>query len=167
MTTPGGVIYTADGELADALVSGWSFAGDLGQYAYFSNLHADAPLSLHPLPGLSMIGASVRVLGGPALEPASAVVSSPHGIEVVRSVTAIPGWSATWHPAQGPPRSLKVKRHGLVQAMVVPAGRGVVTWSYDAPGTKWGVVMMLLGTALLFVLVVMGAMIRRPKQTSD
>ena len=161
MTTRGGVIYTADGDLADALVSGWSFAGDLGQYAYFTNRHADAPLTLHPLPGLSISGASVRALRGPTVEPTSAAVRSPHGIEVVRSVTAIPGWSATWHSAQGPTRSLTVKRHGLVQAVAVPAGRGVVTWTYDAPGVQWGVVLTLVGLALLVVLVGMGVIPRR------
>jgi hypothetical protein len=159
MTTPSGVNFTADGPLADAL-NEWSFAGDLGQYAYFTNEHADAPLTLYPLPGHSTRGASVRAVGGPTVEPTSAAVSSPQGIEVVRSVTAIPGWSATWHPTQGPTRSLEVKRYGLVQAVVVPAGRGVVTWTYDAPGVKWGVVLTLIGLALLLVFVGMGLTIR-------
>ncbi len=160
LTTRGGVIYTADGALADALVSGWSFAGDLGQYAYFTNLHADSPLTLYPLPGRSTSGASVRAVSGPSAEPASAAVSSPHGVEVVRSVTGIPGWSATWHPTQGPTRSLEVKRYGLVQAVVVPAGRGVITWTYDAPGVEWGVALTLFGLILLVVLAGMGFIAR-------
>jgi hypothetical protein len=161
ITTRGGLISTADGDLADALASGWSFAGDLGQYAYFTNRHADAPLTLVPLPGVSTTGASVRALSGPKVEPTSAVVSSPHGIEVVRSVTVIPGWSATWHPNRGTTRSLLVKRRGLVQAVKVPAGEGIVTWSYDAPGVKGGIVMTIVGLALLVGLIGTAITLRR------
>jgi hypothetical protein len=143
------LIYTADGDLADTLVNGWSFAGDVDQYAYFTNRHADAPLTLVPLPGGSTNGASIRALSGPKVEPTSAAVFSPHGIEVVRSVTAIPGWRAIWHPKRGTTRSLLVKRRGLVQSVTVPAGEGIVTWSYDAPGGKGGVVMTIVGLSLL------------------
>ena len=79
---------------------------------------------------------------------------------MVRSVTAIPGWSATWHPTQGPTRSLEVKRYGLVQAVVVPAGQGVITWTYDAPGVEWGVALTLFGLTLLAVLAGMGFIAR-------
>jgi hypothetical protein len=161
ITTRGGLIYTADGDLADALVSGWSFTGDLGQYAYFTNRHADAPLTLVPVPGGSTTGASVRALSGPKVEPTSAAVSSPHGIEVVRSVTAIPGWSAAWHPNRGTTRSLLVKRRGLVQAVTVPAGEGTVTWSYDAPGVRGGIVMTIVGLSLLVGLIGMAITLHR------
>jgi len=90
MTTRGGDSYTADGDLADALASGWSFAGDLGQYAYFTNGHAVPVLTVHPAPGRSIGDASVRALSGPAVEPTSATVNSPNGVEVVRSVTSSP-----------------------------------------------------------------------------
>jgi hypothetical protein len=45
----------------------------------------------------------VRLAGGSAADPAAAAVFSPHGIRLIRSVTAIAGWSATWHPRHGPP----------------------------------------------------------------
>jgi hypothetical protein len=153
VSTRDGVSYTANGDLADALASGWSFTGDLGQYAYFTNLHAAAPLTLLSLSGLSLRGASVHALTGPATEPGSALVSSPHGVTLVRSVTDIGGWSATWHRGREPDQLLKIQRRGVVQAVVVPAGRGVVTWTYDAPGVAWGVAMTLVGTAMLVVLL--------------
>lgn len=166
MTTRDGVAYTADGELADALLSGWSFAGDLGQYAYFTNLHADAPLTLHSLPGLSTSGASVRALSGPTVEPTSAAVSSPRGVEVIRSVTAIPGWTAVWHPAGGRAQPLDVRRSGVAQAVVVPPGKGVITWTYDAPGVKWGIILTLVGLAILIMILAagFGALKRRPSK---
>jgi hypothetical protein len=153
MTTRGGDSYTADGDLADALASGWSFAGDLGQYACFTNGHAVPVLTVHPAPGRSIGDASVRALSGPAVEPTSATVNSPNGVEVVRSVTLIPGWSATWHPDRGPTRPLTVKRYGLVQSVVVPAGRGVVTWTYNAPGVTCGIALTLVGIGGLCVLL--------------
>ena len=108
---------------------------------------------MHPAPGRSIGDASVRALSGPAVEPTSATVNSPNGVEVVRSVTLIPGWSATWHPDRGPTRPLTVKRYGLVQSVVVPAGRGVVTWTYNAPGVTCGIALTLVGIGGLCVLL--------------
>ncbi|HXZ71600.1 MAG TPA: hypothetical protein VEH31_12135, partial [Streptosporangiaceae bacterium] len=82
-----------------------------------------------------------------------AAVFSPHGIRVIRSVTAIAGWSATWRPRHGPPVTLAVGRAGLVQAVDVPPGRGVVTWRYLPPWFPAGFALSLVAAALILVLL--------------
>jgi hypothetical protein len=159
----GGATYAVDGPLAGALSSGWSFAGDLGAYAYFSTLRPEPPLRLAPLPGGSTRGATVRAAGGPILEPTLASVSSPHGVVVVRAVSNIPGWRASWRASSGITRALSVRARGVVQEVDVPAGRGVLSFSYDAPGVALGVVLTLVGLALLaaVLLVALAAAWRR------
>ena len=80
----------------------------------------------------------LRRVAGPASSPTAAAVSSPHGVRVIRSVAATAGWRATWHPRGGAAAPLAVHRDGLVQAVDVPAGRGVVTWHYRPPGFRTG-----------------------------
>ncbi len=169
--TPAGVSYVLDGPLADAVVKGgWSFLGNLGPYAFFTNHHADPPLRLAPLPGSStrsLTGATVRAVAGSAVEPSAAAVTSPNGTEVIRSVAAIPGWTATWYPDRGSPRRLALRRHGLVQATVVPAGSGVVTWHYDGPGVQGGVVVTLAGLACVAALAIVAVLRRRSRSLEE
>ena len=80
-----------------------------------------------------------------------ATVFSPHGARIVYSVTAIPGWSATWQPRHGPATTLTVQRDGLVQAVDVPPGLGVVTWSYTPPRFRAGLALSLAATALILL----------------
>ena len=157
--TTGGGAYVAGGPLQDVLDgTHWSFVGDHGPLAYFFNNRAQAPLSLLPAPGAATTtGASVRAVSGPTIVPTAAAVSSPRGVRVVRSVAAIPGWSATWRPdGAGRAEPLAVQRLGLVQAVDVPAGQGVLTWQYAAPGLETGAWCALAGGGLL--VVVLGAL---------
>jgi hypothetical protein len=148
--TPQGGFFVADGALASALVAQWTFEGDKQGMAYFTNRHAVAPLTLRALKGAALGSATVRARGGPALEPTTATVDTPHGAEVVRSVADIPGWTATWTPSTGGAgRTLAVRPSGLVQAVDVPAGQGVVTWYYHAPGVVAGLILSVLGVVLL------------------
>jgi hypothetical protein len=73
-------------------------------------------------------------------------------------VAAIPGWSATWHPQRGRAVTLAVGRAGLVQAVDVPPGRGVVTWSYVPPGFPADFALSL-GAAALILLLVAGQLV--------
>jgi hypothetical protein len=147
---PDGRVFIADGQLQNALVPPrWGFAGHDGSFAIFVDHFARHPLSLAALPGRPVSGATVRRLAGPAAGPTAAAVFSPHGVRVIRAVAAIPGWSATWHPRDGRTATLTVERSGLVQAVDVPPGRGVVTWSYLPPGFPVGAGLSLAAAGLI------------------
>ena len=64
-------------------------------------------------------------------------------------MAAIAGWSATWQSWQGPATALAVQRDGLVQAVDVPPGLGVVTWSYTPPGFPAGLATSLVAAVLV------------------
>jgi hypothetical protein len=152
-----GSVSVADGQLQDALVPPhWEFAGFDGPFAIFANQRAQPPLRIQALPGRSVTGAWIGPSSGPPAEPTAATVSSPHGARVVRAVAAISGWSATWHPRQGPATALAVQRDGLVQAVDVPPGLGVLTWSYTPPGFAVGLALSLAAAALVGVFLVLG-----------
>jgi hypothetical protein len=154
ITEPGGNEFVADGQLQNALMPPrWRFAGHDGSFAVFVDRFARKPLSLQALRGRSASGASVRPVAGSVTEPTAAEVYSPHGVRVVRAVADIPGWSATWQPRGGTPATLAVDRAGLVQAVDVPAGRGIVTWNYVPPGFTVGATLSLGATALLLALM--------------
>ena len=163
-----GSVFVADGQLQNALVpSHWKFAGFDGPFAVFANPSAQGPLHIQALPGRSASGAWLTVSGGGPAEPAAAMVYSPHGVRVVRSVAAIPGWTATWQPKQGPARALAVQRDGLVQAVDVPPGLGVVTWRYTPPDFPAGVVLSLAATVLVLLFFLAANWVRRPVARPD
>jgi hypothetical protein len=156
VTAADGSVVVADGQLQDALVPPhWVFASFDGPFAVFANRFAQAPLSIEAQPGGSVSGAWVKGSGGAPTEPTAATVFSPHGVRVVRSVAAISGWSATWHPRHGPATALTVQPDGLVQAVDVPPGLGEVTWSYTPPGFPAGLALSLAAAALILGLLVL------------
>jgi len=158
----GGNVYLADGQLQDALVPPhWQFAGFDGPFAIFANRLAQPPLRIQALAGRSLSGAWLRGSGGAPAEPAAAVVYSPHGARVVRSVAAIDGWSATWQPRHGPAVALGVQRDGLVQAVGVPPGLGVVTWAYTPPGFPVGLALSLAAAVFVCAFFVLTPLVRR------
>jgi hypothetical protein len=150
----GGSAYLADGQLQDALVPPhWEFAGFDGPFAIFANRFAQPPLRIQAVAGRPVSGAWLRGSGGAPAEPAAVTVYSPHGARVIRSVAAIDGWSATWQPRHGPAVALTVQRDGLVQAVDVPPGLGVVTWRYTPPGFPAGLALSLAAAALVAAFV--------------
>jgi hypothetical protein len=158
VTDTDGRVFVADGQLQDALIPPrWGYAGRDGSFAVFVDHFARGSLGLQAIPGRPAPGASVRRVAGSAAAPAAAAVFSPHGVRVIRSVAATAGWTATWHPRHGRAATLAVRRDGLVQAVDVPAGRGVVTWSYRPPGFRMGFVLSL-GATMLIVLAVISAL---------
>jgi hypothetical protein len=157
VTGPDGAVFVANGQLQDALVPPrWTFADQDGPFAVFVDHLARPPLVLRALPGRSASGASVTTLSGPADEPTAADVRSAQGVRVVRAVADIPGWSATWDPQHGSPVTLPVHRAGLVQAVDVPPGAGVLTWTYVPPGFKAAVAPSLAAAALIPLLLLPG-----------
>lgn len=141
VASAGGGVFTANGQLQDALVPPrWEYAGLDGSFAVYANRLARGPLTIQPLPGRSARGAWIKATSGAPAAPETAAVFTPHGATIVRSVAAIPGWSAAWHPDNGPAVPLSLRVDGLVQAVDVPPGHGTLTWSYTPPhfGTGFG-----------------------------
>ena len=158
VTEPGGTVLVADGQLQDALITPhWSYAVQDGSFAVFADRRAAGMLSLQPAAGQTGSGATVRRAAGTPANPTAAAVSSRRGVRVIRSVAATAGWTATWHPDGGPAVALAVRRDGLVQAVGVPAGRGVVTWTYRPPGFRAGAALSLAAVLLIAGLAVAAA----------
>ncbi len=144
--------FVADGPLQGYLTAPhWRYAGGDGPFAVFANNQSSGPIAVEP----TGAGEAVQVDGGATVEGASAVVHirSARGARIRHSVAAIPGWSATWTPAGGPPSTLPVHTQGVVQVVTVPPGRGTLTWSYHAPGLIGGLVLTAFGAAGLVVLL--------------
>jgi hypothetical protein len=160
-----GSVVVADGQLQDALVPPrWRFAGFDGPFAVFANHLAQPPLRVEALPGRSVSGAWVGGASGPPAAPTAATVSSPDGVRVVRSVTAIDGWSTTWQPWHGPVTALTVQADGLVQAVDVPPGLGVLTFRYTPPGFAVGLALSLMAGVLVAGFFVVGLLARRSRE---
>jgi hypothetical protein len=177
-----GGMLVADGQLQNALVPPrWNAAGFDGGFAVFTDRFAAGPLTVQPLPGQPAQGrpgsghaSSVRpAAGGPDVavsgadasvrytisergEATAATVSSAHGVRLVRSVAAIPGWTATWSPRNGQPVTLSVQRDGTVQAVDVPPGQGTVTWHYTTPQFTTGFSISITATIITLLLAVVG-----------
>jgi hypothetical protein len=158
-TGPDGTVFVADGQLQDALAAPqWVPAGHDGSFTVFVDHFTRTMFSLEALPGGSTSGASLRPVDDTDSLAGSAAVAvrSPNGVRVLRSVAAIPGWTATWHPVDGTPTKLDVGRSGLVQVVDVPAGQGILTWSYVSPGFRVGLVLSA-GAAVLLLLLLAAA----------
>jgi hypothetical protein len=160
--TSTGDAFTADGQLQNALVpSRWTYAGLDGAFAVFTDRLARGPLTIQALRGQSVHGAFVKDVSGSPAAPAAATVFTPHGARVVRSVAAIPGWTATWDPQDGPAVKLAVAVDGLVQAVDVPPGLGTLTFSYNPPGFTIGFAASLAAVVILTALLLAAARSRR------
>lgn len=179
---PGGTTLVADGELQDDLTAPrWDLAGFDGGFAVFHDTLAAAPVTVQALvsrsgsagrysrvqysrarAGAKLIRYDARVQG----DATTATVTSARGARVIRSVAAIPGWTATWQPRHGVPVTLPVQRDGVVQAVDVPAGEGTLTWHYMTPMVPAG--LAVSGGALLAIaLLAVAGRRRRPGPVPD
>jgi hypothetical protein len=164
VTDTDGRVFVANGKLQDALIPPrWGYAGRDGSFAVFVDHFASGLFHLQAIPGRPAQGASVRRVAGSAAAPAAAAVFSPHGARLIRSVAATAGWSATWHPRRGRAATLAVRRDGLVQAVDVPAGYGVVTWSYRPPGFHMGFALSLGAAVLILLALISGLFVSRSR----
>jgi hypothetical protein len=168
ITGRGGSSFTANGQLQDALEPPrWAYAGHDGPFAIFDDKFARGPLTLRALRDRSASGASILRVTGGFTSPTTATVRSPRGIRVIRSVAATPGWTATWRAPGSPAMTLRVRRAGLVQAIDVPAGQGVITWSYRPPWFTPGLALSLGSAALILLLASWGLAKRRSSDAAD
>jgi uncharacterized membrane protein YfhO len=62
----------------------------------------------------------------------------------------------------GTPAKLDVGRSGLIQVVDVPAGQGILTWSYVSPGFRAGLVLSV-GAAVLLIALLLAARWSRVK----
>jgi len=157
-----GTDFVADGQLEGAVVPPrWGLKGFDGSFAVFADHDSGPALSVR-----GSNGATVRALSGPSFAPTSAAVYSRDGVEVIRSEAAIPGWRATWQPASGHTVELQVRREGLIQAVEVPPGRGVVAWTYEPPRWTAGWLVSVFGLLALLAMCI-GALLyaRSPRRT--
>jgi hypothetical protein len=60
-----------------------------------------------------------------------------------------------------------VHRDGLVQAVDVPSGPGVVTWRYRPPGFRMGFALSLGATALILLALIGGLLVSRSRRPHE
>jgi hypothetical protein len=153
VTTRSGISYRLDGALAAGLTGPhWVPSGTIGPFIAFTNLRAAGPLSLAPGSGKAGTQLRFRVLQSSPWTPTETVsFTSTAPTKVLRSVAAIPGWSAT-EVLGGQARPVRLLRSGLVQSFAIPAGTTVVTFTYDPPGLRLGLYASGVGLAALLAL---------------
>ena len=96
-------------------------------------------------------------------------VHTTHPTTLVRDVTFATGWQAQITPANGAAgRSVAavVVRHGLVQAVSVPAGDPVVTFRYRPHRVEEGLALGAVGMVAALALVALGLRRGRPRRTA-
>jgi hypothetical protein len=169
VTDTAGTSYRLDGVLQRALLAPhWRYGGEDGAFSVFVDGRRRPPLSLRAPAGATLHGDVVRRVSGPVLEPSAAFVSSRRGVDVVRAVADVPGWTATWTPTRSrghgaAAKPLAVERSGAVQVVEVPAGRGTLRWSYSAPGLLVGELLSGAALAVLAVLPIVVFALRKPR----
>lgn len=130
----------------------------MGGFEVWRNLRATPALS----------GMPARLLDwSPWTGSASVLVSAARPGTLVRSVADIPGWQATERPAgalAADAHPVTIRRHGLVQAVQVPAGRTIVSFDYRPPGWPAAKTASLAGVAAAIALALLGAGVGRRRE---
>jgi len=155
--------YGLSGTIQVALhEGGWHFAGMVGRFGRFERapLEATAWLERPSEQGVVSPGRSLPSLGSARVEsfsPFGGAVTLVHAKKralLVRSVSWAPGWRAIWRPVGGGAgKELPVHRVGLLQAVLVPAGNGTVSWIYDPPKVKDGGLVGLVALVVVAFVV--------------
>jgi hypothetical protein len=143
----------------------WVPAGKYGPYLVFRNTQA---LGRSWLAGAGSTGPSpttdtgaVVVVQRDEQDRETTRVTSATAAVLVRDVAWSKGWAATVRTSSGAVRTQSVRRHGVVQAVSVPAGTVTVTWAYHAPGVRVGLVLTIMGVLLLAVVLAVDTVRRR------
>jgi hypothetical protein len=148
--TEGQGTYRVDGSLRDDVDPGrWRFDGTIGPFSVFSDNVA----------GMAWVqgsaGATARVVSSTSWGAVTVRVHSAHPATLVRSEQFAAGWQATVRSAAAPSgagRAETVQRHGLVQAVAVPAGTSLVSFSYRPHRVDEGVAATVVGVLALLAL---------------
>ncbi len=152
--TEGQGTYRVDGSLRDDVAPGrWRFDGTIGPFSVFTESVA----------GMAWVqgaaGGSAHVVSSTPWGAVTVRVHTPRPATLVRSEEFTTGWRATVRPVvpagsaqPGAGRAVTVKRHGLVQAVAVPAGTSLVSFSYSPHRVDEGVGASAAGVLALLAL---------------
>jgi len=157
----GNGVYELAGSLSSAIRPGaWRYQGSNDDYSLFLRTRAPTPLYTVTDPGGST--QHIDVLStGPNAESIRVRATSP--VVVVRDVAWDSGWHASVSTNGGPFRTVKIDRHGLVQAVRLSAATNVVRFSYRPP--HWSVASALsVGSSLLLVILLVAMLLRRRRR---
>jgi Bacterial membrane protein YfhO len=162
--TVGSANYELDGSLSSALRPGgaWRQAGTVDGYTLYVRQAPATPYYLEAPGGRTAVrtGGSVKVLAQ-SDNAASIRLHTSSPAVVVRDVAWDGGWTASVSTNGGPPKTAPVERHGVVQAVKLPAGTDVVSFSYEP--RHWAVASAISeGAAFLLVLLLADVALRRP-----
>jgi hypothetical protein len=155
VSTAGQGTYRVDGSLRDVIdTPDWRFDRTIGPFAVFSSDRASGRAWLDP-----GSAGTAHVLSSPPWGVERIEVRCDEPAVLVRDVAFATGWQAAVSPApgvSGPARGAAVVRHGLVQAVAVPAGTHVVTFRYRAHRLFEGLAGSGAGVLLAAGLVISG-----------
>lgn len=145
VTTAGGSRRVLDGPLSAGLSGpGWHYVGAWRGYARYQQARVRPPVWVDGAGTASQVSSTGW---------GTAVVRASGPATVVRSEAYLAGWSVRATPAGGgPARTLPVVRHGLVQAVRVPAGRWTLDFTYHPPGLDVGLALTGAGLAAMAAL---------------
>jgi hypothetical protein len=159
LDTAGQGTYRLDGGLRDIVASPtWRWVGTIDGFGAFEETPAGA---VHVEPA----GAgSARVVAATAWGGDRVALRAARPATLVRDQEFATGWQATLSPADGhgPSVALPVHRHGLVQAVDVPAGDHVVSFRYRPHRVDEGLVASGVGILVALGLVSVAWRRRRP-----
>jgi hypothetical protein len=155
VTTAKGAAFSPTGLLAaDVTPPHWRITGSIGAYELLTDTRAFGPLTAFSPSGEERVAAAIRVVSSSPWTPTETVaVDAAHPVLLVRSVADLPGWHATVTEGGRVVRTT-LQRHGVVQAIELPAGKSIVTFEYSPPGLRTGLVLAAAGCALLVALLV-------------
>jgi hypothetical protein len=147
VTTTSGVRYELDGPFQAAFgQSSWHQHGFVFGYARFVTSKLGPKVAVNGVPG-----ATARVLSTTQWGTETDAVDTPRSALVVRSEAYLAGWRVEAVPVGGgPARTLPVVKVGLIQGVVVPAGRWRLTFTYWPSGLTLGGVASAVSVLALF-----------------
>lgn len=156
--TAGQGTYRVDGSLRDVVTGpAWHFAGRVGVFSAFSDSDAAGRAFLTD----ENAGTAV-VQADPAWGTQVVEVRTTRPTTLVRDEAFATGWQASISsPQGGDDVSAVVQRHGLVQAVRVPAGTHLVTFRYRPHRVDEGLALSAAGLLVAVALVIAGR--RRPR----
>lgn len=149
-TDTAGNVYSLNGDYQRAMgEKSWRLVATTATYQVFRTTRPLVPKM--QLEGAAR-GSIVHWVHTSARGADTASISMASAGTVVRSVSFVPGWTATYAPVDGGTAiAVPVTQHDLVQAITLPAGNWTVAFRYSPSGLGLG--LMLSGLAI----VVLGA----------